>query len=112
MIPRPGTGEPVRLLLGNKFWFPKGGVETYLFELIEELPARGYEVIPFAMRHDDNRESAYASFFVDEVDYHGRHSLVSKVRAAGRLLYSTHAARQLTALVDAHPPDIAHFHNV
>jgi glycosyltransferase involved in cell wall biosynthesis len=106
--PRP----PVRLLLGNKFWFPKGGVETYLFELIDELPAHGYDVVPFAMRHPDNLESAYADYFVDHVDYHAPHSLLSKARAASRMIHSRHAARKLTALVEKHPVDLAHFHNV
>jgi glycosyltransferase involved in cell wall biosynthesis len=102
----------IRLLLGNKFWFPKGGVETYLFELIEELPSLGYEVIPFAMRHERNRQSAYAEYFVDEVDYHAPQALLSKLRIASRMLYSRHAAAQLTALLDRHPADLAHLHNI
>jgi len=104
--------DRTRLLLGNKFWFPKGGVETYLFELIEELPALGYDVIPFAMRHERNRESAYAGFFVDEVDYHAPQTALSKLRLASRMLYSRHAAAQLTALLDRHPADLAHLHNI
>lgn len=102
----------MRLLIGNKFWFPKGGVETYLFDLIEELPAHGFDVVPFAMKHPANRESEYARFFVDEVDYHASHSFAGKVQAAARLLYSTHAARRLSALLDAYPADLAHLHNI
>ena len=90
----------MRLLLGNKFWYAKGGVETYLFELIEELPALGYDVIPFAMRHARNLPSAYSDFFVDEADYHAAHSWPTKVRMAGRTLYSRHAASKLEALLD------------
>lgn len=104
--------EPTRLLLGNKFWFPKGGVETYLFELIEDLPAKGYEVIPFAMRHERNRETPYSEFFVDEVDYHAPHSAFAKIKAAARILHSRHAVTQLTALLDRHRPHIAHLHNI
>jgi len=74
----------MRLLLGNKFWYPKGGVETYLFELIEELPACGYDVIPFAMKHARNLQSAYADFFVDEVDYHAPQPLATRRRALCR----------------------------
>jgi glycosyltransferase involved in cell wall biosynthesis len=101
-----------RLLLGNKFWYPKGGVETYLFELIEELPAYGYDVVPFAMKHARNLESAYSGFFVDEADYHAPQSLRTKATLAVRMLYSRHAADKLAALLDAHPPDLAHLHNV
>ena len=102
----------MRLLIGNKFWFPKGGVETYLFDLLEELPAHGYEAIPFAMRHPRNRDSEYSRFFVEEVDYHTPQSWPSKVTAAARLLYSRHAARQLAALVEYRRPDLAHLHNI
>src|SRR4030095_12108 len=87
-----------RLLLGNKFWYAKGGVETYLFELIEELPARGYDVIPFAMRHARNLPSPYSAYSVDEFDYHAAHSWPDKARMAVRMLYSRHAAAKLAAL--------------
>ena len=102
----------MRLLIGNKFWYAKGGVETYLFELIEELPACGYDVIPFAMKHARNLPSAYSDFFVDEVDYHAPQPWPTKIRMAARMLYSRHAASKLEALIDAHRPDIAHLHNI
>ncbi len=102
----------MRLLLGNKFWFAKGGVETYLFELIEELPAFGIEVVPFAMKHARNLPTPFAEFFVDEADYHAPHSWTAKLQLAARMLYSRHAAAKLAALVDAYPPDLAHVHNV
>jgi glycosyltransferase involved in cell wall biosynthesis len=102
----------VQLLIGNKFWYAKGGVETYLFELLEELPAWDWTFVPFAMRHATNRPNEYEQFFVDEVDYHAEHSFGGKVRAAGRLLYSRHAARQLTALLDTVHIDLAHLHNI
>jgi glycosyltransferase involved in cell wall biosynthesis len=102
----------MRLLLGNKFWYAKGGVETYLFELIEELPAHGYDVVPFAMRHRDNLPTPYARFFVDEVDYHASHGPGGKIKAAARILYSRHARTKLAALIAEYPPDLAHLHNV
>jgi glycosyltransferase involved in cell wall biosynthesis len=102
----------MRLLLGNKFWYAKGGVETYLFELIEELPARGYDVVPFAMKHARNLPSEYSSFFVDEADYHQPQSWISKMQLAARMLYSRHAAARMTALIEAFPPDLAHLHNI
>jgi glycosyltransferase involved in cell wall biosynthesis len=102
----------VRLLLGNKFWYPKGGTETYLFELSEELAFHGYEVIPFAMNHPRNRESAYSRFFVDEVDYDRKSSWYSSVRSAQRILYSAQAKSRLRALVDETKPGLAHLHNI
>lgn len=102
----------MRLLLVNKFWYPKGGVETYLFELIQELPAHGYQAIPFAMKHPLNRDSRYTEFFVDQVDYNQRDSWYGNVKKAGRILHSAHASRRLTALLAEVRPDLAHLHNV
>ncbi len=102
----------MRLLIGNKFWYPKGGTETYLFELVEELSLRGYEVIPFAMKHPLNQESAYAEFFVDEVDYDRKSSWYSDVRKAWRMLYSAQAKHRLGALIAETKPELAHIHNI
>ena len=102
----------MQLLIGNKFWYAKGGVETYLFELLDELPAQGWSYVPFAMRHAGNLPSPYEQFFVDEVDYHASQGVGSQLRAAARMLYSRHAARQLTALLDTVPIDLAHLHNI
>ena len=67
---------------------------------------------PFAMRHPRNWESPYSEFFVEEVDYHARHSVTEIASAAARILYSRHAGRQLRALLESGRPDIAHLHNI
>lgn len=102
----------IRLLLGNKYWYPKGGTETYLFELVEELPSLGYEVIPFSMKHPDNRDCVYAEYFVDQVDYGEREGFFRDFRKARRILYSAHARNQLERLLSRARPDLAHLHNI
>jgi glycosyltransferase involved in cell wall biosynthesis len=102
----------MRVLLANKYWHRKGGAETYLFALIAELEARGFELVPFGMKHPRNAESPYHRFFVDEVDYDSPSPWYSKLRTAERIVYSRHARRRMAALLDEVKPDLAHAHNI
>jgi glycosyltransferase involved in cell wall biosynthesis len=106
------SARPWRLLVANKFWYPKGGAETYLFELLEELPARGYTAIPFGMRHRLNAPRPHDDLFVDEVDYSRREGLLPDLRKAWRILHSVQAHRNIVALIERTRPDLAHLHNI
>ena len=108
-----GAAPPMRrLLVGNKYFFRKGGAETYLFDLFDELPARGWELVQFSMQHERNEPTPYAPYFVDRVDYHEHGSLLSEARAALRLLYSNQARANMERLVRDTRPQLAHLHNI
>jgi glycosyltransferase involved in cell wall biosynthesis len=106
------NGRAMRLLLGNKYWYPKGGAESYLFEVMDELRARGVELVPFGMKHPRNRASTFERFFVDEVDYDQPASWFQQLRTAQRIVYSFHAKRKMEALLREVQPDLAHIHNI
>ena len=101
-----------RLLIGNKYFFRKGGAETYLFDLFDELPPRGWDLVQFSMQHERNEPSPFASYFVDNVDYHKHGSLLGEARAAVRLLYSTQARTNIERLLRDTRPQLAHLHNI
>ena len=54
----------MRVLIINKFLYPNGGSETYIFKLGEALEQHGHEVQYFGMEHEGrcvgNRVNAYA----------------------------------------------------
>ena len=54
----------MKILMINKFLYPRGGAETYVFKLGEQLIKEGHEVQYFGMEHSDNivhnRINAYA----------------------------------------------------
>lgn len=50
----------MRILLVNKYFYRKGGAETYFFALSEGLRALGHDVAFFSMQHPNN-ESSYWS---------------------------------------------------
>ena len=61
----------MRVLIINKFLYPNGGSETYIFKLGEALEQHGHEVQYFGMEHEGrcvgNRVNAYTS----DMDVHG-----------------------------------------
>ena len=61
----------MRILLVNKYFYRKGGAETYFFALAEGLKELGHEVAFFSMKHPNNEPSRWSKFFVSEKDYVG-----------------------------------------
>lgn len=61
----------MRILLVNKYFYRKGGAETYFFALAEGLKALGHEVAFFSMKHPNNEPSRWNTYFVSEKDYMG-----------------------------------------
>lgn len=100
----------MKILMVNKFFYIKGGSETYYFALKRLLEANGHEVIDFSMKDDKNFESKYSEYFVDSVDYNGGMSKKQQIKAAKNIIYSKEAKRKFEELVLATKPDIVHLH--
>ncbi|HET9887240.1 MAG TPA: glycosyltransferase family 4 protein [bacterium] len=101
----------MRILVANKFYWPKGGAERVMFDLNRGYEARGHEVVPFSMRSERNAPSAWAKYFVSEIDFTKPAGPLTKLGAALRTIHSREAARSITALVRAARPQVAHLHN-
>jgi glycosyltransferase involved in cell wall biosynthesis len=101
----------MKILMVNKYYFVKGGSERYLFDLKELLEKNGHEIIPFAMKDENNFQSEFSDYFVDQVNYSASLSL-KKLKEAGRLIYSFHARKQIEALIEVTKPDVAHLHMI
>lgn len=100
----------MKILMVNKFYYIKGGSETYYFSLKDLLEKNGYEVIDFSMEDEKNFESKYSKFFVNNVDYNKEQSIFSKMKEAKKIIYSTEAKKKLELLIKETKPDIAHLH--
>ena len=101
----------MRILLVNKYFYRKGGAETYFFALAEGLKELGHEVAFFSMKHPNNEPSRWSKFFVSEKDYVGEISAFKKVQEASTLIYSFEAKRKFEALLEEFKPDIIHMNN-
>ena len=102
----------MRILLVNKYFYRKGGAETYFFALAEGLRALGHDVAFFSMQHPNNEPSYWSKYFVSEKDYVGDISAFKKVQEASTLIYSFEAKRKFDALLEEFKPDVIHMNNV
>ncbi len=100
----------MRVLIVNKFLYPNGGSETYIFKLGEALTALGHEVQYFGMEHEGrcvgNRVGAYTS----DMDFHGG-SKLSKLTYPIKTIYSSEARKKIRLVLDDFKPDVVHLNN-
>lgn len=97
----------MKILLINKFFYIKGGSETYFFGLKKMLQDNGHEVIEFSMKDEKNFKSDYEKYFVENINYEDS-SKVRKIKNALKLIYSREAYKKLCRLIEDTKPDIAH----
>lgn len=109
--PLPSIGDKyMKILIVNKFLYPNGGSETYIFKLGEELKRQGHEVQYFGMEHEGriagNRVNAYTS----DMDFHGG-SRLKKLIYPLKTIYSWEARRKIREVLDDFKPDVVHLNN-
>jgi glycosyltransferase involved in cell wall biosynthesis len=100
------------LLSINNYFYRRGGAEVVFLEqnrLFEEI---GWNIVPFAMRHEKNLPSAWDRFFVDEIEFGRQYNVLQKAVRVQKVTYSFEARRNIARLVDEARPSIAHAHNV
>ena len=100
----------MKILLINKYLYPKGGAETYMLQLGEALQSRGHEVAYFGMDHEQRTAGNRVNAYVRSVDYHSG-KLADKVRGALCSIYSPEARRKLRRVLEDFQPDVCHLNN-
>jgi glycosyltransferase involved in cell wall biosynthesis len=101
----------MRVLLANKYFFNKGGAETYLFSVANLLKKHGHQVDFFSMQHSKNFSTPSQKYFVKYWD-NQNHSLLNIIAASTRLLYSYEAKQKINQLLKDCQPDIVHLNNI
>ena len=100
----------MKVLIINKFLYPNGGSETYIFKLGEYLMSQGHEVQYFGMEHEGrcvgNRVNAYTS----DMDFHGG-SKLEKLIYPIKTIYSSEAKKKIRRVLDDFQPDVCHLNN-
>ncbi|VFQ46559.1 glycosyltransferase family 4 protein [Desulfoluna butyratoxydans] len=101
----------MKILLINKFLYPKGGDAISTLTTGEVLSQKKHEVFYWGMEHPDNPKYQYEEYFVSNVSYDSDSGFFHKSKAAMNVLYSLEAARNLSALLKVNKPDIVHLNN-
>lgn len=100
----------MKVLMVNKFLYPNGGSETYIFKLGEYLESQGHEVQYFGMEHEGRCVGNHAEAYTSDMDFHGG-SKFSKLTYPIKTIYSSEARKKIRLVLDDFQPDVVHLNN-
>lgn len=100
----------MKILMVNKFLYPNGGSETYIFKLGEELQRQGHEVQYFGMEHEGRIVGNHAEAYTSNMDFHT--GKLQKLLYPFRIIYSKEAYRKMQTVLHDFEPDVVHLNNI
>lgn len=100
----------MKILMVNKFLYPKGGAETYVLKLGRILQEQGHEVQYFGMEHPKNTVGNRVQAYTSNLDFHGGSNL-AKLTYPFRIVYSAEAKRKIRRVLEDFQPDVCHLNN-
>ncbi len=100
----------MKVLLVNKFLYPKGGSETYVFRLGEALTDNGHSVEYFGLENEKNIVGNSAGAYVSHMDF--SEGIKKNIAAPLRIIYSSEARRKIRRVLDSFQPDVVHLNNI
>jgi len=99
----------MKILMVNKFLFPNGGSETYIFKLGDYLKAHGHEVEYFGMDHERRIVSNCADAYISNLDFHS--GKLVKLVYPFKIIYSLEAKKKIRSILEAFDPEVIHLNN-
>lgn len=100
----------MKVLMINKFLYPNGGSETYIFKLGDYLKSQGHEVQYFGMEHEGRCVGNAVNAYTSDMDFHNG-SKLSKLTYPIKTIYSSEARKKLHLVLDDFQPDVCHINN-
>lgn len=99
----------MKVLIVNKFLYPNGGSETYIFEIGKQLEKLGHEVQYFGMEHEGRIVGNHAESYTSDMDFHT--GKLSKLLYPFKIVYSTEARKKIRRVLEDFLPDVVHLNN-
>lgn len=99
----------MKILMVNKFLYPNGGSETYIFELGKELVRQGHQVEYFGMEHENRIVGNHAESYTANMDFHT--GKLQKLFYPFKIIYSSEARKKIRTVLEDFKPDIVHLNN-
>lgn len=100
----------MKILFVNKFLYPNGGSETYIFELEKQLKKMGHEIQYFGMEHKNRIVGNHAESYTSNMDFHT--GKMTKLLYPFKIVYSLEARKKIRVVLDDFQPDIVHLNNI
>lgn len=100
----------MKILLVNKFLYPKGGAETYTLKLGKILEAHGHTVQFFGLENEKNTVGNEANAYVSHLDFST--GIRGNLLAPFRIIYSVEARKKIRMVLNDFQPDVVHMNNI
>lgn len=100
----------MKILMVNKFLYPNGGSETYIFKLGKCLTDMGHEVQYFGMEDERNIVENQSGMYTSNYNFHS--SSLKKLLYPVKIIYSTEARKKIKAILHDFHPDVVHLNNI
>lgn len=100
----------MKILIVNKFLYPNGGSETYIFKIGARLKEMGHEVQYFGMEHKGRIVGNDLDLYTKDMDFHSG-SALSKLTYPVKTVYSSEAKKKMLAVLRNFQPDAVHLNN-
>lgn len=100
----------MKILMINKFLYPNGGAETYLFKLGKCLTEQGNEVQYFGMEHEGRCVGNRVGAYTGEMDFQGG-SRLRKLSYPIKIIYSREARKKIRMVLEDFRPEVCHLNN-
>ncbi len=99
----------MKILIVNKFLYPNGGSETYIFEIGKQLQKMGHEVQYFGMEHEERIVGNRVDSYTSNMDFHT--GKLAKLLYPFKIIYSKEARKKIRAVLEDFKPDVVHLNN-
>ena len=100
----------MKILMVNKFLYPNGGSETYMFKLGKYFSDNGHEVEYFGMEHPDRCVENSANAYTENMDFHTA-SALRKIKMSFKTVYSKEAYNKMLLVLNSFSPEVVHLNN-
>lgn len=100
----------MKILMINKFLYPNGGAETYVFKLGKILENHGHEIQYFGLQNEKNIVGNDANAYVSYLDF--SKGIRENFLAPFRIIYSFEARKKIRVVLDSFQPDVVHLNNI
>ena len=100
----------MRVLIVNKFYYPRGGDCVCAMSLERLLRERGHQTAVFAMDYPDNIATDFNQYYAPEVSFSG--GIGGKLAAARRIFGGAGVKAAFARLLNDFKPDVVHFNNI
>lgn len=100
----------MKILIVNKFLYPRGGSESYMLGIGKTLKKLGHEVEYFGMYDEKNTVENRLGEYTQNMDFHKKS--LERLLYPFRIIYSFESKKKIGKVIDEMQPDVIHLNNI